>query len=308
MGHDGRQSTPERNDPRGGRRRRAFWALLPLLAGSLLVPACGTRYTRVTVQDTGNVTVVLRAELKHGKPLDRHYRQPATIAGIRLTHILAALEVRMDVTKDQRGDRKPAIPTQLLYQLGDLLSQALAKADPTQQVVVQAIRKQRHLGLFTNNYLTSFIAFVDQQNQLEIHLYRLDWEVPKGKEEHIREPRLGHEVMKFRVLAGQHIEPVGPQAVAVDWQDPYFRRASLIRVSPTGGVVRRTILMESPAPPKAEGQGKAPEEHAEPEIPTEPAALRALADLEEARQAGRITESEYQRRRREILEKADQEH
>lgn len=293
----------------GGWHRGACWTA-PLLAVALLVTACGTRYSRMTLQDTDDATVVLRAEIKHGKPVDRHYKQPATIAPIRLTHILAAIDVRKDVSKDQSGDRNPAVPTQLLYPLGDMLSQALAKADPTQQIVVMALRKQRRLGVFTERYLTSLIAFVDDQNRLQLHFFRIDWLVPKGKEDQLKEPRIGHPVMKFHVLPGQYIEPIAPQAVAVDWQDPYFQNASIIRVTPTGGVVRRTILMESPAPPAAGATGaagaKEPEQqNAEPEIPTEPQALRALADLEEARRAGRITESEYQRRRQEILDKAE---
>jgi hypothetical protein len=290
----------------GGRWLRTAWWAAPLLAAALLVTACGTRYSRMTLQDTDDATVVLRAEIKHGKPVDQHYKQPATIAAIRITHILAAIDVRKDVTKEQVGDREAAVPTQLLYPLGDMLSQALAKADSTQQVVVMALRKQRRLGVFTEKYLTSLIAFVDDQNRLEIHFSRIDWLVPKSKEGEIKEPRLGHPVMKFHVLPGQYIEPIGPQSVAVDWQDPYFRNASIVRVTPGGDVVRRTILMESPSPAAAGTQGKAPEQpNAEPEIPTEPQALRALADLEEARRAGRITEAEYQRRRQEILDQAE---
>jgi len=85
---------------------------------------------------------------------------------------------------------------------------------------------------------------------------------------------------------------VGPQEVAVDWRDPAFREPRRISVTPTG-VHRRTILMESPETPAGE---------AERSGELSPAALRALADLEEARRAGRVSESEYQARRQEILE------
>jgi hypothetical protein len=84
--------------------------------------------------------------------------------------------------------------------------------------------------------------------------------------------------------------------VSVDWRDPAFREPRRISVTPTG-VHRRTILMESP-------DSAAPEDEADPERRGElsPEQLRELADLEEARRAGQVSESEYQARRREILE------
>jgi hypothetical protein len=50
---------------------------------------------------------------------------------------------------------------------------------------------------------------------------------------------------------------------------------------------------------------EAPAAEAEPgaaQLPTDPESLRALADLEEARRAGELTEAEYQRKRRALLE------
>jgi hypothetical protein len=61
--------------------------------------------------------------------------------------------------------------------------------------------------------------------------------------------------------------------------------------------MRKTILLDSPIPDSED-------EAVEPnEFPAElsPEQLRALADLEEQRQQGRITESDYRTRRRKIL-------
>lgn len=55
--------------------------------------------------------------------------------------------------------------------------------------------------------------------------------------------------------------------------------------------------METPAPAAGGTAGAT-------ELPSDPDALRALADLEEARRAGSITEAEYQRRRQALLEPA----
>ncbi len=269
--------------------------LLLLLAAALLASAgCGTRYARVPVHSDDLATVVLRAQLQDGQPLDRAFAHPATIAGVRLAHVLAQIDVRVD-DGDAASGRKPAIPTELVYPLGDLLAQALAKADPSQEVVVQALRRERRLGLFTQAFATSFVAFVGSDGLLHLQLSRLDWPVPKGEEGELREPQPGREVMGFRVLASDGIEPTGRQSVAVHWRDDRFRNPTTVRVGRGGKVTRRTVLMEQAAPAAEPAAGGV-------ELPSDPDALRALADLEEARRAGAITEAEYQRRRRLLLE------
>ncbi len=257
---------------------------------------CGPRYVRQTIHDDERVSVVLRAEIRGGERVERHFRHPATISAVRLAHILSRVDVRAAVDQDG-GQRRPAIDTSLLFPLGDLLSEALAKAASDQEVVVQARRSEKRLGIFHQEYLTSLVAYVAADDRLVLHLSRLDWPVPKTDTVQIKEPVVGREVMSFRVIGSEAIEPLGPQSVAVEWRDPLFREASNLRVGPTGRVLRRTILMEA-AP---EAQGEAPAEPAPELVPSDPVALRALAELEEARRAGEITEMEYGRRRRAIL-------
>lgn len=268
---------------------------VPLCMTALLLASvgCGTRYARVPVHSDDLTQVVLRAELRDGKPVPRAFAHPATISGVRLAHVLAQVDVRVD--QGDASERRPAIHTDLVYPLGELLSRALAKADPDQEVVVQALRRERRLGLFTQNYATSFVAWVAGDGLLYLSLSRLDWPVPKGEEEQSREPVVGREVMAFRVLASEGVDPVAHQTVAVHWRDDRFRRPTSVRVGPGGKVSRRTVLMEEEAPPEAEPAG--------PEVvPSDPEKLRALADLEESRRAGELTEAEYLRRKRQILE------
>ena len=89
---------------------------------------------------------------------------------------------------------------------------------------------------------------------------------------------------------------VSDQAVAIDWRDPVFAQPTRTRVLPSGEVVRREVLMESPAEVAGHGDPgmKLPEN-------LSPEQLRSLADIEEERRAGRITETEYRARRRAIL-------
>jgi hypothetical protein len=69
-----------------------------------------------------------------------------------------------------------------------------------------------------------------------------------------------------------------------------------VHVGPGGKVNRRTVLMEEEVPAE-------PDAAVSPEaMPSDPEALRALADLEESRSKGELTEAEYLRRKRAILE------
>ena len=122
--------------------------------------------------------------------------------------------------------------------------------------------------------------------------------MPKEEEDQLHEPLVGREVMAFRALASEGVDPVTHQTVAVHWTDERFRNPTSVRVGPGGKVSRRTVLMEeeTPAEPAAGTRPGA--------LPSDPESLRALADLEDARRAGELTEAEYLRRKRELLEAA----
>jgi hypothetical protein len=267
---------------------------LLLAAALLLASGCGTTYLRVPVHEDELTRVLLRAEKRDGQPVERGFGHPATISGVRLAHVLAQIDVRVDAGDDAASERRPAIHTDLIYPLGDLLSRALAKADSSPEVVLEARRRERRLGLFTQLYVTSLVAWVGADDLLYLSFSRLDWQVPKGQEDEAREPVVGREVMAFRVLASEGVDPVAHQLVAVHWRDDRFRRPTTVRVGPTGKATRRTVLMEEEAP-------AVPEAPTPEAMPSDPASLRALADLEESRRAGELTEAEYLRRKREIL-------
>ena len=88
----------------------------------------------------------------------------------------------------------------------------------------------------------------------------------------------------------------GAQGLAARWRDNLFS-APVRTADEIGGPRReRTILMESPLPADELEQAPGAEvEGLDPDI------LRALADLEEARRSGSITETEYQQRRENLL-------
>jgi hypothetical protein len=198
---------------------------------------------RTTIRDGGGYNVELRARIEDGQPVDRGFDHPTTISAVRLTNILSRLDVRPQ-GEDEEG-RKPAIHVQFLYDLGDLVSQALAKADSSQEVVVQAIRKDRRLGIFTQKFLTSFISYVSG-DLLFIHLVRVEDEVESDPDGDYPEPWADRKVMDFKALPGEGIVRVGPQAVAVAWREQRFRSAGRVRMGPGGKLIRREILLESP--------------------------------------------------------------
>ena len=285
---------------------------LALLVGLLVVlVGCGPRYARETVVDEEGIRVFLRSQQVDGKPLPRGFAHPAAVSPVRMAHILSRIDV---VRKEQplgpfsegeESEREAAVPLEVLYGVADALASALERAGPDQEVVVMVQRRERRLGIFTHDRLTSFVAFV-QGERLHLHFSHVDWELPRGETE-VPEPFVDSKPVggSFRILPSDAMESAGSRAVRVAWRDPLFRKPSAVRLAPGGRLMRRTILMESPE------EAEATEEPPEPDVPRvvapdgapalSPEVLRALADLEEARRRGEVSEAEYQSRRREIL-------
>jgi hypothetical protein len=268
---------------------------------ALLATACGPRYVRVETFDEPGLRVVLRSETSGGKTVPRGFSHPVTISSVRLAHILARLDVRLG--SDDGGERIPAFPTVTLYAVGEQLSKALSRATPDQEVAVQAVRKEKQLAIFDKQLLTSFVAYV-KGDELVIQLSRVEWEVPKGGEstgdDEIPEPFAGRQVQEFKVLPADGLVVLAAQAVSVDWRNPVFRDPTNVRVGSGGKLLRKSVLMET-----APG---APVQEAEPAVRPEdlpPETLRALADLQEQRTRGEISETTYHQKRRDLLRQAD---
>jgi hypothetical protein len=106
--------------------------------------------------------------------------------------------------------------------------------------------------------------------------------------------------MNFRVVAGDHIFYAGPQALEIDWLNPVFRFAYRLPGS-TEGTQRRRQILDSSAIPQDEQDAASDGDKSVAIDELTPDQLRALADLEEDRREGRITEIAYQRARRQLL-------
>ena len=276
--------TPRRRSP-----LRLAAAALTLLA--LATSGCITRTVRQTVVDDGQNRVILRSEKRGVTPIDRGFDHPITIASVRLAHILSRIDLEDDSGKQK--ERRPAIPIETLYTIADALAKGLAAADPGQEVVIQSVRRTKRLAIFDRFYLTSLLVYA-QDDMLYVQVARSDWEIPPRRRDQLPEPHAGEQEQDFRLLVDQGMSLDGQQSAVVDWRDPVFAKPTRVRITPGGKVLRTTILMESPeeAPP-------APR----PSLPElTPEQLRALADLEEARTEGKLSEAEYAAERNRILE------
>jgi len=274
-------------------RNAAFGALVLLLAAG-----CITQPVREDVFREGTIDVFLRSDKRWFKVLEKEYDHPVTISPVRTAHILSRIDLRTGGKASKKGEQRvPAIPTEMLFPIAEGVSQALAEADENQEVVVMAVRRFKRFHVFERKYLTSFVAYA-RDDRLYIHMARSEWEVPQRRQERMPEPRVGEHPMNFRLYSGIAMTLVDPQSVAVDWRNPVFARATRTTILPSGEVLRKTILMESPP------EEWISEEPAADALPGDlsPAQLRALADLEERRHQGRITEAEYHEQRQQILE------
>ncbi|MBM4382198.1 MAG: SHOCT domain-containing protein [Deltaproteobacteria bacterium] len=248
--------------------------------------ACGASYSRVSLVDTPDLVVMLRSE-KGGAARFAH---PAQIEPERAVAVLASLDVR-----ESAGDentRRPALAPALARKLGPVLADALARADATQEVSLRALRRERKLGVFSRNFATRFIAFVDSEQRLQIHLVDADRELAAGEDTQLADPVATQSTHAIRTVPSAHAQVLGQRAVAVDFRAADFARAPSEREAGRG---RTTILMDAPG-------SLAPVKRVPSELPSDPARLRALAELEEARRAGTISEAEYQRRRAELAQ------
>ena len=270
-------------------------AMVLFVAG--LAIGCATRPTPVF--DESGVRVFVRADVRWFRTVEKGDAHPVTIAPVRIAHILSRIDLKPPsgflVSFEGDKQRVPAVATDALYTIAEGVSKALAAADANQEVVVMAIRDTKRFGIFDHDYLTSMILFV-RDERLYVQVCHHDWEIPKTRDERLPEPHLGDKPQSFKLYTGEAMSLVSDQAVAIDWRDPVFAKPSRTRVLPSGEVERREILMESPDEVKdTSDPGMALPENLSPEQ------LRNLADIEEQRRAGKITETEYRARRRAIL-------
>jgi hypothetical protein len=271
-------------------RRLLIPALLLVVAGT---SGCLTRPIRQQVYDDGVTQAYLRSYKKGSRTVPKGFEHPIDISAVRMAHILSRIDVRK---AHEDGGRMPAIPLETLFAIAEATSEALKVAGPDDEVVIQSMRKIKSLVVFDHFYLTSLLAYM-KDDLLYIHLSRSDWEVPKRREREnlLPETHVGEYPLDFRLVVDQGMTLVDHQAVAVQWRDDIFRRPTRTRVTSTGKVVRRQVLMESLEEESLERPTPALASDLSPEQ------LRALADLEEERQTGAVSETEYQARRGRIL-------
>ena len=273
-------------------------ALGTLVACAAVLAGCMT--TKKTVLEKREITVQLIS--RRGDPVELNH--PVIIAPVRLSHMLTRIDIRLSVKEGQQ--RVPAFHIESIDSISEGLAKGLREAGPNQRVIVYSIRREKRFGIFDSNYLTSFIAYVHGDN-LFLHLSRSDWEIPPRKKDRLPEPKIGKFPTKFRILPSKAMRMVDEQSLAIAWGDKIFERPTRTRITPTGKMIRKTILMESDEWENDPDTQSEPGE-AKPAgvlmIPagSSPKTLRELADLEERRQRGEISEFDYEQQRQKILD------
>ncbi len=260
-----------------------------LLALATALAACGPKLVREPVYDSEIAKVELRRTLADGKPVARGYEHPAQIAGVRLAHVLAALAYDA-----KPGERLPAIRSEHVYELADGLAAAFAKAGPDDEVVALARMRDRRLQIFTVDRVTVFRAWL-ASGQLWLEFSAIEEQIER------EDRQKGYEIPAevparapgWKLVPGPSLAAHGARGLVVDWRAEHWRKPLDLTVR-GGRTRRRTILMET-------------EEEAPPAPPPLPpnasdAQLRALDQLDAARRSGLVSEGEYQRRRRLIVE------
>jgi hypothetical protein len=271
---------------------RAAPVLVALLA--LGLSGCVSHRVVEEVYSAKGLTVELRGVKKSGQFVSQGYEHPAIISPLRLARILAAIEV--DTGEGDKLERTGIMPYSLFQPVAKALALALEQANDGQEIAVTAVLRYRRLGIFHKKYLSSFVTYV-KDGELSIHLSRVNWEVPKGREKDLPTPRIGDEVMPFRVVPVRGMRRQGPQVIAARWRDPAFGQTAGKRPSDPTKVRRRTILMDERLPVNERDTGLS-EEQLEGLSEQQ---IQALERLQDQRENGEITEDEYLRARDDIV-------
>ena len=273
--------------------KRLALLLAPLVA--LALSGCFTHRVVEDVHSTRGLTIQLRGEKKGGEFISRGYEHPSIISPLRISRILAAIEV--ETGQGDERQRSGIMAYSMFQPVARGLADALEKANPGQEIAVSAVQKHRRLGIFHKKTLTSFVTYV-KDGELSVHLSRVNWEIPKGKEKKLPTPRIGDDVMPFRVVPVRGMRRQGPQVIAARWRDDAFgKTASGSRPSDPDKVRRRTILLDERLPPDEMDAGLSA---AQVEALSE-AELEALQKLQDQRASGEITEDEYLRARDDLV-------
>jgi hypothetical protein len=286
---------------RGGPTRAARGLLAVLALVALSPISCVTREVREAVFSRSSVEVSLREHRRLFTTIPRGFAHPAHISPERLSHILGAIDIR-GREEQLAGIRAAFEPTQL-PDISEAVSYGLSQANPDQELAVRITSKVVQHGIFNRKFMTSFVAYVEN-DLLYLHISRVDWPLPKlVKKTAPPEPRVDEHPMKFKVVPVDGMYAEGVYAVSVDWQDPIFGRP-LRDLGKETGRRKRTILMEEPdLPERRRPAGISPDTLSR--LTAEQ--YRQLADLEDARQQGRLTEGHYRRERQKILDTAGEE-
>lgn len=273
--------------------------LLPLvlIAAAALASGCASSPRRHSIIDRTGMQVDLVRYVRGFRTEPQGFQHPAIISKERLVHVLGAIEIETQVKKGTTI-RQPGFHPEMLEPIAGALSEGLRQAGPDQEVGIQAVRKEAKLGIFHTKYLTTLLAWV-KDDSLYIQLHRSEWPIPQAKEDkRLPEPERDTRPMDFRVVSGEPLYFAGPQTLEIDWKNDVFRTAFHLPGTTGGERRRREVLLESPIPAterRTGGDGEVGLDRLSPDQ------LRALADLEEDRRAGRITEQAYQKARRELL-------
>ena len=262
--------------------------------GLSLGVGCGPKVIRETVHDTARVRVELRRTIEGGKPLPRDYAHPVTISAVRIAHILAGLSHR-----DGSEERAPTIRTEHVYELAEGLAQALGKAGPDDEIAAAVFPVDKNLYVFTHERVTAFRA-VAEEEWLVFEFYVIEGSLEKKSAGQDSEYRIPLEPPGWKpgfTLVAERAQLLkGSRTLRIDWRDPSFARPLNLRFRGGKGA-RRTILMEQ----EPEAETLLPQVSPAP-TGLDDAQVRALDQLDAARRAGLVSESEFRRRRRLILE------
>src|SRR5262249_34695474 len=184
---------------------------------ALVLSGCGPKLVRNRVYEMPEVRVELQRRMQGGQPVARGFSHPATIADVRMAHILGSL-----TSENSDKDRTAMIRAEQLYDLAAGIAKALAQATPDDEVAAAAFPMDRRLGIFTDQKVTSFRLHVEG-DELRIEFMNVEDELEKeGAKVSFREYEIPSDLptmaAKYTIVTSDSISRFGTRGVTVAWR------------------------------------------------------------------------------------------
>ena len=265
--------------------------IVVIIAVFLLAAGCGvSRWKDVNVEEKPHYIIRIQSQVKGGEVVEQNYRHPADIDAQTIAAFLSELTYMQPSFIMGDPTETPVFKDKEIARIADPIAQALNTVNENERVAFTSFNIGDRL-LFGRNQKTSGLMFVDAEKKLNIAFSEINLELPMDPEEAAFKKKSPDDPLAVKnsstplVAASDYMEKqLQPGGKAY----PMWRKADVEEIR----TKTEKIKTVEPARKTPEVEAVRDREH-----------LRSqLEYLKELYEDGLISQSEYDAKRRELLE------